>query len=211
MQFLDGSEAFRGCISDPIEDGRAFCIKNHEHCIRCRKRACNAQKLEFEKPLSCIKCTSNESNNCSIIDKNTTAIECNRTANGYKNVCYTHHMGQTITRGCLYEANDSIFDICKTNTSAVCSTCNQSDCNRKSISISNINIITYIPNVSKRNASYERTIRPNEEENRLLCYKCSGTEECDFMKDSNLKPKACLIASKHDQCFTFIHNKGYFS
>lgn len=187
-------------------------MENPEPCTRCKKRACNAQKLEFEKPLSCIKCTSNESNSCNKINKETTAIECNRTAIGYKNVCYTYHNGLDISRGCLYEASESIFDTCKTNTSALCSTCNQTDCNRMPISNlnpnPNINITSYILNVSERNASFDRIIQPIEGEHRLNCYRCSGTEECDFMNDSNLEPEPCPIASKHDQCYTFIHNKG---
>lgn len=190
-------------MTDPIENGRDFCIKNPEHCIRCKDRACNSQKLEFEKSLSCIKCTPNENNNCNSIDKNTTAIECARTVVGYKNVCYTYHTEQTITRGCLYEASESIFDICKTNTSASCTTCNETDCNRAPIPPSILNF-----NDFERSESYDREIRPNEDEKHLHCYQCSGTEGCDSISDFYSTPMPCPISSKYDQCFTFIQHKG---
>lgn len=209
VQFLDASEAFRGCMSDPIEDGRDFCMKDPEHCTRCKDRACNAQKLEFEKPLSCIKCIPDELHNCNIIDKNTTAIACARTVVGYKNFCYTHHTEQTVTRGCLYEATDSIFGVCKTNTSALCTICNQTDCNRAPITNATVTSLNTI--APEKNTSYDRVILPvlpNENENRLHCYQCNGTKECDFI--GNSEPLPCPISSKYDQCFTFIQHKGIF-
>lgn len=192
-------------MSDPLENGRDFCMKNSEHCIRCKDRACNEQKLEYEKPLSCIKCTPSENNNCNIIDKNTIAVECTRTVIGYKNVCYTHHTEQTITRGCLYEASESIFDICKTNSSALCTTCDQTDCNRAPIT----NTTTPTVTVPEKNASDDRIVQLiNDEEHQLHCYQCNGTKECDSISDFYSKPMPCPISSKYDQCYTFIQHKG---
>lgn len=195
-------------MSDPIEDGRDVCLKDPEHCTRCKERACNAQKLEFEKPLSCIKCTPNESNNCNNIDKNTTAVECAKTVIGYKNFCYTHHNGQTVTRGCLYEASDSMFNTCKTNTSASCKICNETDCNRapitnKTIPTTNLNFV-----ISERDKSHQRVIQPTKEESHLHCYTCNGTEECNFTNKFFWRPTPCGISSKYDRCFTFIQHKG---
>lgn len=198
-------------MSDPIENGRDVCIANPDQCVRCKERACNAQKLEYEKPLSCIKCTPNENDNCNNIDKNTTAIECAKTVIGYKNYCYTHHNEQSVTRGCLYEASDSIFDTCKTNTSASCTICNQTDCNRAPITngttpttpSNNSNVTT-----SDRGKSHHRVTPTNKEENHLHCHHCNGTEECDFEGAFLGKPTPCGISSKYDRCFTFIQSKG---
>lgn len=187
-------------------------MKNIEHCIRCKERACNAKQLEFEKPLSCIKCTPSETNTCNIIDKNASAIECDRTAIGYKNVCYTYQTGQTAMRGCLYEASDTIFDICKTNSSLLCSTCDQSDCNRSPIT--NVTIASFILNahISERKSFYDQAIRLHKAENHLHCFQCNGTDECDLMSlnsdDFSIKPEPCSISSKYDQCFTYMQHEG---
>lgn len=208
FDFLDGSEAYRGCMSDPIENGRDFCMANLEHCIRCKDRACNSQKLEFEKPLACVQCTPNENDNCKVIDKNTTAIKCAPTVIGYKNYCYTYHKEQTVTRGCLYEASDSIFDTCKTNTSASCTICNQTDCNRAPITNATIPLNNLNFNNSERGKSHSQVTRPKKGENRLHCYRCNGTEECDLKESFFWRPTPCGIPSKYDRCFTFIQHKG---
>lgn len=197
-------------MSDPDKDGRSFCTQNDEQCIRCQHRACNSHQLEFEKPLSCIKCIPSETENCAIIDKNVTAIACDRTTIGYKNSCYTYQTGQYVARGCLYEANGPIFDICNKNNTSLCSMCEQSDCNRepaKNITFSPLILHDFI---FKHKMTYDELIPLRGEENRLHCYQCDGTDECTFMNKTNvMKPKPCPIASKYDQCYTFIQQKGW--
>lgn len=195
-------------MSDPIDNGRDVCMNNPEQCMRCKDRACNSQGLEFENPLSCIKCTPNENDNCNNIDKNTTAIECTKTVKGYKNYCYTHHNEQKTTRGCLYEASDPMFDTCKTNTSASCTICNANDCNRAPITNATIPSNGLNISIPGRGKSHHRVSPPSEAENRLHCYHCNGTEECDFMDKFFWRPTPCGISSKFDRCFTFIQAKG---
>lgn len=194
-------------MSDSDEDGRDFCIKNNMQCIRCKNRACNSHQLEFEKPLSCIKCTPNE--NCNIIDKNVTGMACNRTTIGYKNSCYTHQIGSHVTRGCLYEANDQIFDICQKNQTDFCALCDQADCNREPAKNATIPPLILNDFVFESDALYDEVIPLRAKENRLHCYQCNGTDECDFIsKPNSVKPNACPISSTYDQCYTFIH-KGW--
>lgn len=194
-------------MSDPVENGRDFCMKNMEHCERCKQRACNGEGLKFENPLSCVKCMPSDKDNCRTIDNSTAAVECARTASGYKNACYTYQDGQSATRGCLYEAPDSIFDICKANSSTLCSICNQTNCNRGPTKT--VNATSYILNaiISQQKPLYDQQIHVNGENKPLHCFKCSGTEECNYIS-ADSKPTKCPLSVEYDECFTFMHHKG---
>lgn len=130
--FLDGSIAYRGCMSD-ADENVDFCLKNEKQCQRCSKRACNANLLEFEKKLSCIKCTPDENSNCNVVEDTTSATECAPTALGYKNRCYTHSVDGISYRDCLYEASTEIFEECSKQKSKKCSTCDEDGCNNTPI------------------------------------------------------------------------------
>ncbi|XP_055384947.1 uncharacterized protein LOC129614396 [Condylostylus longicornis] len=47
-------------------------------------------------------------------------------------------------------------------------------------------------------------IFPND---RLLCYQCSGGEECLNVEKNNLKPLACLEYMEKDRCYTNVNSK----
>lgn len=208
----DGSTANRGCMSDTEDSGRNMCIENDAQCSKCAKRACNSQSVEFENPISCIKCSSDNDTNCSIVHENTTAVECARTTIGYGNVCFIHKHDNVITRGCLYEASNRIFEDCKMSLNSVCSTCNQSDCNR-----------TPVNNTFKVvSMQFEKTIQKHQPEmihqidesngyrdKPLKCFRCDGNEDCNLMHSSmksQMEPQECPLSSEYDQCFTYIDN-----
>lgn len=130
--YLDGSIAYRGCLSD-TDTGRDYCTNNPIQCSTCKKRACNDNSLTYEVKFSCVKCNPKKDDNCDIIDKNITAIECAPTALGYSNQCYTYQKENETYRGCLYEAPGDIFTECSDDFSESCLTCNNTDCNRKPI------------------------------------------------------------------------------
>lgn len=208
-------------MSDPNETGREFCMQHIEQCKKCSKRACNSQSLEFEKNISCVKCTPDKKTNCNTVDKDITAIECAQTTVGYKNACYIYQNDSVTIRGCLFEAPDIIFKECLDYYSAACSTCNQSDCNRASVENETIGLNSlYIPRAIK-NTSFQGCSTPEcyndkikstgpqttnsiqYKDKRLECYRCDGNEECDLI-DSTLKPERCTVSLEYDQCYTYI-------
>ncbi|XP_031624828.1 calponin homology and LIM domain-containing protein-like [Contarinia nasturtii] len=128
----DGKTAYRGCMSD-TDQNKGECLGHVQQCHRCSNRACNANSLELEEKLSCIKCTPDGNSNCNILEDFTEAVECARTALGYKNRCYTHSKDGISHRGCLYEANTDIFKECSDENSERCFTCAEEGCNDTSI------------------------------------------------------------------------------
>lgn len=225
IQILDGDKAYRGCMSGPEKIGRDFCLQNVAQCKKCSKRACNAQPLEFEEKISCIKCTPSEDNDCKTIDQNTTAIECDRTTRGYKNACYIYQNGSAPIRGCLYEASDIIFNECLDYYSEACFTCNQSDCNRAPINDDAIEYNSLYITRAVKNTPFQGCSTPDcnnaepklvnrsaksiqNSDKRLECYRCDGNEDCDFMSSTptqyHLKPEQCEISTEYDQCYTYI-------
>lgn len=122
-------------MSDSTNSNKDFCLEHYAQCNRCKKRACNANPVEFEKKLSCIKCIPGENSNCNNIDDDVNAIKCIQTTLGYINKCYTFHKENVSYRGCLYEASEEIFDECNNSNSSACLTCNESNCNRDPVKI----------------------------------------------------------------------------
>lgn len=201
---LDGSFAYRGCLSDGESFGREFCMSNSAQCERCSKRACNANPLKFEKPLSCVKCDSNEpDSNCLEIDESIDAIECKNTTVGYKNKCYIYQKSNHTIRGCLYEAfggeNVDIFKECSNSAiSDYCYTCNESDCNRN-------------PIVSEEHEINPLRLDPDEEETPASsCYECNSKDNADCA--SILQPSMiinCPFSSEDEfGCYHKINGKN---
>lgn len=134
--FLDGSFAYRGCMSDVDSEGVGYCKHHDHHCEKCPKRACNTNLMKFDKKISCFKCNPTENDDCDKIAENSTATECAGTALGYKNECYIYQKDKRTFRGCLYDAkseSEEIFRECRNQYSANCYTCDQDSCNNNSV------------------------------------------------------------------------------
>lgn len=136
--FLDGSYAYRGCMSDVDSPGRQFCLEHFHQCERCPKRGCNVHTLKFEKKLSCIKCNSTVGDDdCNKVDENSKPTECSSTTLGYTNECYIYQMQNQTFRGCLYDAyadgEEELFKSCSNQYSVNCYTCNHNGCNNASV------------------------------------------------------------------------------
>lgn len=183
-------------MSDVGSSNLAYCLKNNAQCTKCAKRACNEKSVQFEKKLSCVKCTPDKNNDCNVIEENTKATECTPTTLGYANGCYVYQKGNVSHRGCLYEATDKIFGECSKKSSKACSVCNKSDCNRQPITASedlSVNLFhsDFVHDGSKtklipcENDSYTEM---NSRER--VCYKCDSridpnctSEVGDYMVD----------------------------
>lgn len=200
IDFTDGSTANRGCMSDPGQSGRDFCDENVAQCMKCSKRACNSQPIEFEKNLSCIKCTPDK-NKCNTVSEDTKAVGCTPTTIGYKDACFIYQKGNDAIRGCLYEASNTIFNECMKSYSSDCFMCNETDCNRKPV-ISNTFKFDSMLESEDLSAKSIQVLRKDAIK-PLKCYRC---DDCDFMGStkSEMDPEECPISSEYDQCFTYI-------
>lgn len=206
----DGSEAYRGCMSDIGTDGRDFCIQNFAQCNICPNRACNANPLKFEKKLSCIKCVPNENSNCNVIDENAKATECARTTVGYTNECYTYQSGSVSHRGCLYEAPANIFSECSNIFSDTCVTCNRSDCNRTPILNNDLTFNPFHFVITNEEGKTKFTPCGNSSCEKIdswdrFCFKCDSTNDpnCVSEVDSSMIGQ-CPYAEEDLGCFHMV-------
>lgn len=198
--------AYRGCMSDDDDFGKAFCERSSENCKKCSNRACNANLLELATNFSCIKCNPSEHSDCNAIDESTTAIECAPIASGYKNECYTYRDDNVSRRGCLYEAPDDIFNECINVFSDKCLICNQIDCNRDSIIIDDSLKIKHSSDGSKpefNSCKGESCTKTNSRARH--CYKCDSTNDSNCVdKLNNDMISVCPFTEVDMECFHLI-------
>lgn len=156
-------------MSDYPNPSKDFCYDNYAQCKRCKKRACNSNRVEFEEKISCVKCTPDKNSNCNVVDDSAKAKECAPTTIGYKDMCYTFQKGGVSHRGCLYEAPTDIFVECKNPFSEACLTCNKTNCNRKAYVNEELTLTPYHYEVVQENG-----------ESKLV--------QCDDLNCKNLSP-----------------------
>lgn len=169
-------------------------------------------KLEFEKTLSCVKCSPDENNNCNVIDNETNGTECAPTTVGYKDACYHHNIGGISTRGCLYEASNDIFNECSKDNSEKCATCTEPDCNRKPA----VNENLYVNPLSSANSepngqSSRSSLRPSFA--YRYCYKCDSSKDPNCVNNlvtgtTVVMTELCnLDGEEHLGCYHMITGK----
>lgn len=113
--FLEfGEFVQRGCSSD-ININENCLIGNT--CVTCDKDECNNQGI-FQ---TCIKCDGIDCINPTASGKN-----CNSVLGHEK--CYTYNNGESVTRGCLSEADSNLS--CS-STGEICKTCQGQNCNNQ--------------------------------------------------------------------------------
>lgn len=104
----------RGCSSDI--DVNENCL-NGNKCVTCDKNECNNQGIIQ----TCIKCEGIDCLNPTEPGKN-----CNSVL-GHEE-CYTYNNGETVSRGCLSDADVSYQNSCS-SSGDVCKTCQGQNCN----------------------------------------------------------------------------------
>lgn len=120
---------------DSEKPGKSYCLQNDHRCRKCNQRGCNNDLIQWEKPMSCIKCTSTEDTDCEKSPELLSANECAPTAAGYENKCYTRVVNQTVERGCFYEASAEAKKECDDSADESCSTCTEPGCNQGKVYI----------------------------------------------------------------------------
>lgn len=206
----DGSEAYRGCISDLATDGIDFCMQNFAQCNICARRACNSHQLEFEKKLKCVKCDPDENSNCNVIDEKVKATECARTTLGYKNECYTYQNGSFTQRGCLYEATADIFSECSDHMlSDTCTLCDKTDCNRTPIVKNDLTFNAFHFLITNEGNKPKFTPCGNSSCTKLnswqrRCYKCDSTTDTKCASDPSTSLELCPYAEEDLGCYHMV-------
>lgn len=115
--------------------GSAICSEHPKQCQTCSGHACNNDSIAWGRPLSCLKCSSHDNENCRTAVDKIPSVECASIVLGYENHCFTHANQSHMQRGCLLEAQDEIQNSCYDSNDQSCLLCNKSNCNRDQIDI----------------------------------------------------------------------------
>lgn len=115
--------------------GKYFCSKNNDQCHKCSGHNCNDELLKWQEPLSCVKCTSTENENCETAIEQLTSDVCALTVSGYTDSCYTRVVDQVVERGCYYEASEQVKNECQNSEQKSCIMCNEPGCNKAKVYI----------------------------------------------------------------------------
>ena len=120
----------RGCTLD------GNVCRSSLHCLRCTGNGCN--NLNIVKQ-SCIKCSSENDENCGMYPHLATNYTCEGTVEYDKRGCFMSLNEGVLTRGCYSDLSFSMQDEC-TSENENCHRCFEDDCNNDPSSAQSISV-----------------------------------------------------------------------
>lgn len=122
----NGTEARRGCVADlePLAAVAEACTSQSDTCKTCVGNDCNSRET-FQR---CRVCNSTQNANCIRSPGSFLSQQCRF----YDDECYTHAIGNVVTRGCRRQAPAPVLTDCAQRPD-LCERCSGPLCNQKTV------------------------------------------------------------------------------